>query len=71
MADKKFLFFHEITLCCFFTVFFLFAQTTELGDVNNDQIIDIIDALLVAQYYVGIQSGVFDREAVLSATITY
>ncbi len=26
----------------------------ELGDVNNDGVVDIIDALLVAQYYVGV-----------------
>jgi len=31
-----------------------FAQTALLGDVNSDTRVDIIDALLVAQYYVGI-----------------
>lgn len=35
--------------------FFLHAQSTvNYGDVNNDGSIDIIDALLVAQYYVGL-----------------
>jgi hypothetical protein len=30
------------------------------GDVNNDNVIDIIDALLVAQYYVGLNPQNFD-----------
>ncbi|MBN2536291.1 MAG: hypothetical protein JXB88_25640 [Spirochaetales bacterium] len=30
------------------------------GDVNNDGSIDIVDALLVAQYYVGLNPGNFD-----------
>jgi hypothetical protein len=39
----------------------LFGQA--LGDVNNDSSIDIVDALLVAQYYVGIQPSVFYQNA--------
>jgi serpin B len=40
------------------------AQTgTETGDVNMDQSIDIIDALITAQYYVGLTPAVFDSEA--------
>ncbi|MBN2532206.1 MAG: endo-1,4-beta-xylanase [Spirochaetales bacterium] len=31
----------------------------ELGDVNNDESVDIIDALLVAQYYVGLDPDPF------------
>ena len=31
-----------------------------LGDVNNDNSIDIIDALLIAQYYVGLDPAGFD-----------
>jgi hypothetical protein len=34
-----------------------------LGDVNEDTKIDIIDALLVAQYYVGMDPDNFDPEA--------
>jgi hypothetical protein len=37
----------------------LFSQT--LGDVNNDYAIDIVDALLAAQYYVGLNPSNFDR----------
>lgn len=33
-----------------------------LGDVNNDGTIDIVDALLVAQYYVGLDPQNFDTE---------
>ena len=32
-----------------------------LGDVNNDGMIDIVDALLVAQYYVGLNPSNFDQ----------
>ena len=32
----------------------------ECGDVNNDNSIDIVDALLVAQYYVGLNPLNFD-----------
>jgi chitinase len=31
----------------------------ELGDVNNDSFIDIVDALMTAQYYVGLQPAGF------------
>jgi hypothetical protein len=34
--------------------------TVNPGDVNNDGSIDIVDALLVAQYYVGLNPGNFD-----------
>jgi uncharacterized protein (DUF362 family) len=33
---------------------------TELGDVNSNGSIDIVDALLVAQYYVGLEPQTFD-----------
>ncbi len=32
----------------------LLDPTSQLGDVNHDGGIDIVDALMVAQYYVGI-----------------
>lgn len=41
------------------TVFSTFGA--ELGDVNNDSFIDIIDALLIAQFYVGLNPDGFDQ----------
>jgi len=43
-----------LTVCSLFT---LHAQT--LGDVNRDNTINIVDALLVAQYYVGLNPSTF------------
>jgi glucosylceramidase len=37
-------------------------EETSSGDVNHDDSIDIVDALLVAQYYVGLNPGNFDVE---------
>lgn len=58
-------------ICFFLAVFFLMGsifhvsgQTDEVnlfGDVNSDQAIDIVDALMVAQYYVGIYSESFNE----------
>jgi hypothetical protein len=45
---------------CFFTLP-LYAQA--VGDINNDAAIDIVDALLVAQYYVGFQPSPFYESA--------
>ncbi|MBN2533189.1 MAG: leucine-rich repeat domain-containing protein [Spirochaetales bacterium] len=42
-----------------FTVFSTFGA--ELGDVNNDSFIDIIDALLITQFYVGLNPNGFDQ----------
>ena len=42
---------------------FLFSTllwAAELGDVNNNASVDIVDALLIAQYYVGLDPTVFD-----------
>jgi len=39
----------------------LFSQT--YGDVNDDTLIDIVDGLLIAQYYVGLQPSGFDVSA--------
>ncbi|MBN2443310.1 MAG: family 43 glycosylhydrolase [Spirochaetales bacterium] len=39
----------------------VFSQGT--GDVNNDSNIDIVDALLIAQYYVGLNPHVFNQNA--------
>ena len=38
----------------------LVEDSQEIGDVNNDGNIDILDALLLAQNYVGLPSGSFD-----------
>jgi hypothetical protein len=42
-----------------FTVFGTYAA--ELGDVNNNSLIDIIDALLIAQFYVDLNPNGFDQ----------
>lgn len=47
-------------LSCFFSSL-LFAA--EWGDVNDDAVIDIVDALLVAQFYVGLDPQGFLQEA--------
>ncbi|MBN2444293.1 MAG: leucine-rich repeat domain-containing protein [Spirochaetales bacterium] len=43
----------------FFTVFCTFGA--ELGDVNDDSFIDIVDALLISQFYVGSNPNGFDE----------
>jgi beta-galactosidase len=53
-----------LTIPCIIILLF-FGTTTELfgavlGDVNNDSNIDIVDALLIAQYYVGLNPSGFD-----------
>ncbi|MBN2738461.1 MAG: DUF3160 domain-containing protein [Spirochaetales bacterium] len=58
MAKKLFL-----ILVLFFMVFSTPLFSQEKGDVNGDKSINIIDALLVAQYYVGIRPIVFITEA--------
>jgi pectinesterase len=51
-----------IVSCCialmFATGFDLFADT---GDVNGNGIVDIVDALLIAQFYVGLNPANFDQ----------
>jgi beta-glucanase (GH16 family) len=50
-------------MCMFLLVFGMqetMAQSASLGNVNNDNAIDIVDALLVAQYYVGLNPGNFN-----------
>jgi hypothetical protein len=37
------------------------TQAQNLGDVNNNNTIDIVDALLVAQFYVGLHPSGFDQ----------
>jgi cell division protein FtsB len=37
---------------CFLSVFAVSLGAQNLGDVNNNNTVDIVDALLVAQYYV-------------------
>ena len=41
----------------------LLLNAQMLGDVNLDQNTDIVDALLVAQYYVGLNPSVFSPNA--------
>ncbi|MBN2532738.1 MAG: family 16 glycosylhydrolase [Spirochaetales bacterium] len=41
----------------------ILSQATTPGDVNSDSSIDIVDALLVAQYYVGLNPGNFNATA--------
>lgn len=55
-----------IILCLFiFSVSWSFSQNGETeisGDVNNDAAVDIVDALLVAQYYVGLPLDLFNPD---------
>ena len=54
-------FIHKIALVCCFFIFIPGALIgAEPGDVNNDTQITIIDALLTAQYYVGLEPENFD-----------
>jgi hypothetical protein len=53
---KKLVMFMAIMLIMF-SASFLSGQ--ELGDVNQNQVVDIVDALLVAQYYVGLVPATF------------
>lgn len=48
---------------------FLFSQIYSLGDTNHDSSIDIVDALLIAQYYVNLYpSGFYTGQADVDAT---
>lgn len=49
-----------IILVCFFPVFIQPLSAAEIGDVNNDGMTDIVDALLTAQYYVGLDPAGFN-----------
>lgn len=55
---KKLLFL--ITLVCFLMASSLFGADI-LGDANNDIAVDIVDALITAQYYVGLNPAQFVR----------
>jgi serpin B len=58
---KKLLFFTIfVSLFTCVITFPLFSQ--EFGDVNNDTDINIVDALLIAQYYVGLDLNNFNQE---------
>ena len=50
-----------------FIIIFIFqiiaAQESSLGDVNSDEAINIVDALLIAQYYVGLIPDNFNPES--------
>jgi unsaturated rhamnogalacturonyl hydrolase len=41
--------------------FSAFAQSNQLGDVNSNGTVDIVDALLIAQYYVGLNPSNFNQ----------
>ncbi|MBN2536001.1 MAG: hypothetical protein JXB88_24185 [Spirochaetales bacterium] len=53
---KNFIFFVFV----FFIVFLPVVSGQTLGDVNSDSTIDIVDALLTAQYYVGLNPNPFN-----------
>jgi hypothetical protein len=54
----------SIIIACIFVVFSgFYLQAQNLGDVNNDNSINIVDALLVAQYYVGLNPSPFYSSA--------
>ena len=55
--NKNILFF--VIILFVFTGGILAAQ--QIGDVNNDGTLNIVDALLVAQYYVGLNPSGFDQ----------
>ena len=47
-----------LLVCCLFRIF-----AAPCGDVNSSGTIDIVDALLIAQYYVGLNPANFDQSA--------
>jgi hypothetical protein len=49
MSGKKF-----SLVCIIFFMLASFSHAQQLGDVNNSGAVDIVDALLIAQYYVGL-----------------
>jgi hypothetical protein len=55
----------QIYILCFILTFLLLSTLIygqELGDVNSDNNIDIVDALLTAQYYVGLNPSGFNPD---------
>jgi hypothetical protein len=50
-----------IVILLFIFVSVSFAGAAEPGDVNEDNTVDIIDALLIAQFYVGLNPPVFNQ----------
>jgi hypothetical protein len=59
---REFIMFKKILIISFimYTSFSLSAQSYELGDVDHNRKINIVDALLVAQYYVNLPTDNFD-----------
>jgi hypothetical protein len=62
---KKQEFFRKKITCCVCIVLFsislpAFLRAQDMGDVNSDGLIDIVDALLTAHYYVGLNPVDFD-----------
>jgi endo-1,4-beta-xylanase len=50
-------------ICLILFIISISAAAQELGDVNNDDTINIVDALLIAQYYVGLNPSSFYSDA--------
>ena len=44
-----------------YTITFGSETPTLLGDVNNDSAVNVVDALLVAQFYVGLNPSNFEQ----------
>jgi hypothetical protein len=63
--NNRFLFFTLlfVIISLFFIVQQSYSQSPDLGDVNEDNAIDIVDALLTAQYYVGLPVSTFIPDA--------
>jgi mannan endo-1,4-beta-mannosidase len=64
MKGKKQLKKKKVRLVCMLIIFFFcmsLSDAAELGDVNESNSIDIVDALLVAQYYVGLNPANFNQ----------
>jgi len=54
----RMIFICTLLFLCFITTTSLFGQET--GDVNEDGVVNIIDALMIAQYYVGLNPPGFN-----------
>ena len=60
--NDGFYFFGFIVITLLFLVPMAYSQSAELGDVNGDTSIDIVDALVTAQYYVGLSVSTFNPD---------
>ncbi len=53
--------FSLLLTCALFSIGVFSADAQALGDVNGSGVVDIVDALLVAQYYVGLNPANFNQ----------